>query len=164
MSEVHAAQSFCPGSCGGRGKTPAGPLAPGPGSRGVVAAAALPGPGATSRVPGPRRRELGERRAAQLAGRPLAPPAARRDPPTPRPPAAARTAHSPAAAAAAAARRPAPARRRRRAPGPRDAAGRAPDPATHSRGRAAPRRRRERRARAAWPGPVKGTSCKQFRK
>ncbi|XP_041586622.1 collagen alpha-1(I) chain-like [Vulpes lagopus] len=80
-------------------------------------------------------------------GRPPAPPAARRDPPTPRPPAAARTAPAPAAAAAARplhaagpARRPlhaGPARRlppppppAPRPPGPRHAAGGAPDPDT----------------------------------
>lgn len=47
------------------------------------------GPGAPSRVPFPSPGPAG---AARLAGRPLAPLAARRDPPTPRPPAAARTA------------------------------------------------------------------------
>lgn len=103
---------FIPARAGGGGRRPRGLWL---GARAaVVVAAARPGAGATSRVPGPCRRELGERRAARLAGRPLAPPAARRDPPTPRPPAAARTAHSPAAA-----RCPAPARRRAERPGPR---------------------------------------------
>lgn len=143
---------------GGEGR-PRGswPRAPGgPGARGGGGAA---GAGATSHFPGPGRRERGERRAARLAGRPLAPPAARRGPP-----------HSPPTGGcahctlpAATARRPAPARRRaeRRGPRRRPHSAGASDTQPRSGG---PARRRARRARAAWPGPVKGTSCKQFRK
>ena len=133
-SEVHAARGFRPGSCGGR-----------PRGLWLRARAAAGARGHFPRSGASQARA----RASRLAGRPLAPPAARRDPPAPLPahrrlralhprppplppppPHAARLLHAAAAAAPSA-----------RA---RDAAGRAPDPATSSRGRAAPRRRRAR--------------------
>lgn len=107
-AQVHAARGSVPPRAGGRGDS-CGVPGPGPGP---LRCPLGPGPLPAS---GPGRRGLG-RRAARLAGRPLAPLAARRDPPTPRPPAAARSA--PRRTPSAPARRP-PAERRPAAPAPR---------------------------------------------